>query len=131
MTKEPAMPFDKAAFHALVKERFQVAANPTFKPIPDETIADPEARDRLHRTALERAEDAREAAIADVAAHAGAMLVSSRLPELWPAGATDGTFDWTPIAERLRASLEGGDADALEDAALLLLIMGFARLVKE
>jgi hypothetical protein len=124
------MAFDKQAFRALMKQRFQVASTPTFWPVPDTEIQDEAERDRLHRDALVRAEAARQAAIADLAAHASAQLVTERLPELWPTDVTENA-DPAPLLQKVQDAIAAGDGEALEDAAVLLLVLGFARLVKE
>lgn len=124
------MTFDVQQFTAETRERFRVAANPDFVPVPDGDIADESARATAHAEALKRAAVLREAAIRDVAKHAAARLAGVSVGQLWPAGCTEPGYDPAALLAPVQESIAAGDAQSLAGAASRLLIASFLQLLK-
>lgn len=126
------MPFDKETFWRDTRLAVLNAAEPDFVPVPDEAIADPAQRERLYREAMGRMLYHRACAVRDVTKRHAAYYHAIRVGQLWPPGAAAGeSVDCDALIERARALVEQGGREALADAAALLAIAAFNKLLQE
>lgn len=114
------MQFDRAKFHAEVKERFALASTPA------NNVED-------HDHALAHALVHREKAIAAACAHAAAWRIGPQVQALWEPGMADngdpGLQD--ELVGAATALIAAGDADSLADAAAVLSLASYLKIIKE
>lgn len=88
------MATDVKTFLEATRARYAAAAE-VFQPVPDESIADEAARDRLHQEALKRREAHVAQARHDILSHAAAVLAG----ELFPANPAEPAETDDPLAK--------------------------------